>query len=320
VQSVDLSFDVSASVPLPGAHALRATLFVPDATEDLRVIAVAEPGGTYTRAYWHMEVAGHPGYSMAEYFADRGIAVLSLDHLGVGASSRPHDMDSLRIEMLAAANHALVEQLRAAVASGTLSDALPARPMARFVGIGHSLGGCVSVIQQGNHASFDALAVLGWSNLMIEGAYVPHENEAELTAEERRAWIVEQLRRRSENRDDLSVRPPRRRRRERYYGPEVPDAVVEADLGLATTVPRSVSIDVVTPGIAASSAALIEVPVMVAMGEADVSPDPHREVTLYPGSTDVGLFVLERSAHCHNFAPTRARLWQRLLDWFHAVL
>ena len=50
-------------------------------------------------------------------------------------------------------------------------------------------------------------------------------------------------------------------------------------------------------------------------GEIDTSPDPHGEVAFFKASPDVTLMVLERTAHCHNFATLRHRLWDRLDGW-----
>ena len=67
-------------------------------------------------------------------------------------------------------------------------------------------------------------------------------------------------------------------------------------------------------GVAAVAAA-IETPVFLAFGEKDTSSTPHQEPSCYKGAKDVTLFVLKGSAHCHNFAGSRVRLWDRMLQW-----
>jgi hypothetical protein len=37
------------------------------------------------------------------------------------------------------------------------------------------------------------------------------------------------------------------------------------------------------------------------------------------GSPDITTVVLADSAHCHNMASSRHRLWRRLLDWAATV-
>lgn len=61
-------------------------------------------------------------------------------------------------------------------------------------------------------------------------------------------------------------------------------------------------------------------PVFLGYGEVDVSPDPHQDAACYRSSSDVTLYVLAASAHCHNMAGTRQRLWDRLLGWCDAAI
>ena len=59
--------------------------------------------------------------------------------------------------------------------------------------------------------------------------------------------------------------------------------------------------------------------VFVGVGETDTSPAPHREAAIYEASSDVTFYRLTASAHCHNFAGTRQRLWDRILAWIPSV-
>jgi pimeloyl-ACP methyl ester carboxylesterase len=66
------------------------------------------------------------------------------------------------------------------------------------------------------------------------------------------------------------------------------------------------------PGAVADEAARIDVPVLLAMGERDVCRPPAEEVAALKSATDISVFVVPRMAHMHNFAVTRAWLWERL--------
>ena len=68
-----------------------------------------------------------------------------------------------------------------------------------------------------------------------------------------------------------------------------------------------------------SFAALIDAPVLIGYGVVDVSPDPRAEAGLYRRCPDITTLVLADSAHCHNMASSRHRLWRRLLDWAATV-
>jgi pimeloyl-ACP methyl ester carboxylesterase len=63
----------------------------------------------------------------------------------------------------------------------------------------------------------------------------------------------------------------------------------------------------------------IATPLFLAFGEFDVSAEPHREPLAYPSSPDITVVVIPGMAHMHNFADTRAKLWDRFLAWLPAV-
>jgi alpha-beta hydrolase superfamily lysophospholipase len=72
------------------------------------------------------------------------------------------------------------------------------------------------------------------------------------------------------------------------------------------------AVTMMTDGSVAREAAAIDVPVLVASGSVDVIPDPWIEPTAYRNSRDVSVVVVPRMAHMHNFARTRAQLWDRI--------
>ena len=66
------------------------------------------------------------------------------------------------------------------------------------------------------------------------------------------------------------------------------------------------------PGAMADEAARIDVPVLLAMGERDVCHPPAEEVGALKTATDISVVVVSQMAHMHNFAATRAQVWERL--------
>ena len=103
--------------------------------------------------------------------------------------------------------------------------------------------------------------------------------------------------------------------RKLFYWPDVPQGLIEADEAAGSTTPSCLGRDALTPGIVHEASARITCPVFLMHGEIDTSPDPHGEVAFFKASPDVTLMVLERTAHCHNFATLRHRLWDRLDAW-----
>jgi pimeloyl-ACP methyl ester carboxylesterase len=72
---------------------------------------------------------------------------------------------------------------------------------------------------------------------------------------------------------------------------------------------------VLTPGVIAAEAAAVDVPVLLAFGERDVTADPWMEPKAYPAASDITLFVCQRMGHMHNFAGTREKFWARIHSW-----
>ena len=166
MQTLELRIDVSAAVPLAGLHEIAMTAYLPaaDALGAQPVAIFASPGGGYTRHYYDMQPPGHGGYSQAQAHVREGFIFVSYDHLGVGDSSTGHLRD-YTVPQLAAANDAAVREVSRRLSAGTLSDALPALAGLVRIGIGQSMGGCVTVVMQGRHATFDGIAPLGYSAL-----------------------------------------------------------------------------------------------------------------------------------------------------------
>src|SRR6185312_4007512 len=259
------------------------------------------------------------GYSFGHAAAAAGHVVIAVDNVGTGASSRPEDSDAVTLAAMAAANAAVAAEALACLATGDLVPGLGPIAPGRPVGIGHSLGGCLVLLQQAAHTTFDAMAVLGFSNQPLEGIYEDHEREAELTDAERFAWATEHLPPKLWGAPWEALEPyfelPRENFAELFYPPGTAAEVIAADSAGATSVPRRAAIETTIPRVSAAAAEAVDVPVLLAYGATDLSPDPLAEVATYPAAADITLLRLENSAHCHNLSPDRELLWRRLLGW-----
>ena len=56
-------------------------------------------------------------------------------------------------------------------------------------------------------------------------------------------------------------------------------------------------------------------PVLLAYGQEDVTPDPLADVAMFRSTTDIALRLFPQMGHMHNFGATRARLWRALTDF-----
>ena len=306
---IDLKIDVPGSAGVQ----LAATIHLPPADRlgHRPPVMICMPGAGYNRLYYDLP---EPGYSQAEYHAGQGIVLIALDHLGVGESSVPPP-ENCTLADVAAANSAVVRVLVDGLRQGSFTGGQIIEPGA-IIGAGHSMGGFVTVAMQARYRPFDAIAVLGASmvctrlpsrlsgqELRFAGDADPVQAAGELMM--KTDWkfgchwedVPEHL-----VAVDIASKPPE-------FGPVAPWG--------SKTVPYIV--DLVLPGTIAREAAIIDVPVLLAMGERDVCQDPLRELAAFHSTRDLALTIIPRMAHNHNFAGTRAQLWRRL-DAFAAQI
>jgi len=313
----DLTLDLPSSVAPDsvGELAIAATLYAPDEVDEqaLRVL-VCWPGGSYGRDYWDIHLPGRDGYSFAEHMTARGFVVIAADPLGVGDSGRPKDGTLCTYDALADAAHGAVQLIRARLTEGTLTADLPPVAAPRVVGVGHSMGGGLVVLQQARWGSYDAIGVLGYTHGAKARAVSSGDDAA------RRATAVEQAKGfwgdQWEARYGVVDKAPHQKW---LNGPDAPADIVAADNANPVIWAAEPYIDALHVGYTAAYAARVTAPVMVAFGEFDIAERPHDEVAFYERSDDITLFVLAGSYHCHNFQDGRARLWDRLGAWATGV-
>jgi hypothetical protein len=288
------------------------------------LVMFGSPGGGYSRGYFDMHFNGLKGYSQAEYHSARGIIFVEYDHLGVGASSTQHNAE-LTIEMIADGNHAMVREVIARLASGSLQPGFPAIRNPFLIGIGQSMGGGVTIIMQGRHRSFDAVGVLGKSAI--------HTQLPQKTFEAARRARAAFKFTRATPPAELSVSHTSGQVPDFLYPfhwEDVPQDVLDADIAggypLRNSVPEfgsatipSCVVAMMSPGYVTPEASSIDVPVFIGLGERDVCPNPWHEPAAYWSSCDVSLYIVPRMAHMHNFASSRELLWQRIHQWSHMV-
>jgi pimeloyl-ACP methyl ester carboxylesterase len=246
---------------------------------------------------------------------------VACDHLGVGDSSQP-DPQTLTYAKLAQANDIATRSVVDQLSEGLLVDGLGPVRVRATIGMGHSMGGCISIVAQGNHATFDALAVLGFSAIQTS---IPTPNgtlEVELKERDDPTVGLE---------ESIDAAGGVDMFRWAFHWEDVDPALVHADMG--TGYPRTgapppwgspttppVVFTMMSPGVISDEAAAIHSPVLVASGERDVIPDLRAEAAAYRSSRDITVIEVPAMAHMHNFAGTRRQLWQRLHLWGEALL
>lgn len=328
---IEITLEVDAyygSDPTPSGPAkslsIAATVHLPRSLSTPPIAMFAIPGGGYGRGYFDMHFPGHTGYSQVEHHAEHGLIVVAVDPLGVGTSSLG-DLARISFQDLASTYDAAARQIAEKLKTGLLVAELPALSDLVTVGIGQSMGGCITILTQARFGTFDAVASLGYSAIHT---VLPQRTDEETA---RGDAVVQRFAQGSVDADTITHSSteipdfsfP-------FHWEDVPEDILACDMQGGYPVRKTVppfgsgtlpacGLLMMVPGAVAVDAAAIQVPVLIGMGERDVCPNPHAEPAAYAASRDVSLFIVPRMAHMHNFAGTRRRLWDRLVHWSSAV-
>jgi pimeloyl-ACP methyl ester carboxylesterase len=221
------------------------------------------------------------------------------------------------LELMARGDAAVAAQVAARVEKGTLTDALPPLSDVPMVGVGHSMGACLTTMVEAEDRPFSAIALLGYS-VDITNVHADQPTDADLNAAIDETEAI--VRQNSEAlQDGTSTIVPREPLHGLFHASDVPPSLIAADDAVQSRVPIRAVAQVTTPGFVGRYASKVDVPVLLAFGDVDVAPDPRIEAAHFPACRDITLVVVEGSAHCHNFSSGRITLWERLGAWLETV-
>ncbi|MBV8062848.1 MAG: alpha/beta hydrolase [Nevskia sp.] len=287
-------------------------------------VLVCQPGGGMNRRYWDLrpgnglggDAAGDLSFSFAQQMAGRGFIVVFLDHLGVGESDRPEDGYALVPELLVRANQAAVQQVLERLRAGSLLPVLPPLPDLVSIGVGHSMGAMLTLLQQAAFRPYAGLALLGFSTRGMPDYLIPEAKHLAADTAAVRAELV-RLAKATFQVPYPEVKPSPQSNI--FAGAAAEPRGVEA-IKLARDkmlpVPAFMSM---LPGNVAPEAAQIEVPLFLALGERDIAGPPHQVPAAFPASRDLSLHILPESGHSHFLFPARTGLFNRLGGWARLV-
>lgn len=306
-----LRLPLRLTLPDEGPLHIAATLFEPGTGTADPILLVCLPGGGMNRGYFDlMPDDGDAAFSFARQMSVRGFHVLTIDHLGIGDSSRPADGYALDAELLAAANNEALSQV--------VVDLRRSMPTLCSVGVGHSMGAMLTLVQQAQHTPHAAIALLGFSTRGLPD-YTP-PGLADLAKDPRA--LREQL-------------PALARRMFRQPYPKVQrDPQAKGIFGGSAAQPLGVAAlkaasdepllplpayHSMLPGNVAPAAARIDVPVFLAVGDRDMAGPPQQIPAAFTASQDIELQVLPDTGHAHFLFAARHQLFDRLAVWTRYV-
>lgn len=266
--------DVAFEVRVPAAlHAHSRLLF-------------CIPGGGVNRGYFDMD-----GFSFAAPMLAAGHVVVLVDPPGVGDSTRTEDGYALTGTVIAEALHAVLASLRPDFA------ALP------VVGVGHSAGAMLAILQQDGFGDFDALMLLCFGTNGLPQYFKPGIADRAADPAQLRAHLPELA--------AAQFGAP--------YLPPLPDdrdtPQAKAMRAVHDHVVSAVAMQAMAPGNVAAELARVRVPILLAAGDRDMTGPPHLLPAACVACPDLTLHVVQGSGH-HVFVATNARrLYRRIVDW-----
>ncbi|MFP5307274.1 MAG: alpha/beta hydrolase, partial [Gammaproteobacteria bacterium] len=293
----EASLHVAASVWLPADPAPASTLLV------------CLPGGNMNRRYYDLrppdDAADH-SFSFAAQMTARGFIVAALDHLGLGDSSKPQDCWQLTADVLVRANAAATAQLQARLREGRLAPGVAALPQLRSIGVGHSMGAMLTILQQAATRTHDAIVLLGFSTRGLP-EYLPPALKELADPVALRPQLVEHARRMFGQAYPVIHRGGGNNTELFGSGKAEPRgiAALKAATDCLLPLPGLMSM---LPGNVAAEAAMLDVPVFLGIGERDMVGPPHRVPAAFTGSRDITLYLLPETGHSHFLFPARTAL------------
>ncbi|WP_157216767.1 alpha/beta hydrolase [Flavisphingomonas formosensis] len=298
-----LRIDVTEAAALGCAAHIAVELIVPgDAVP--RFLFVCVPGGGMNSRYFDLPTPpGETEVSFARAMLAEGHAVAMIDPLGVGGSSVPEDGFALHPDRMAESHAVATRQILGGLRAGTLIEGYPAAPELRSIGVGHSMGALLTIVQQAAEPMHDALALFGFHTGGLPAQL--SEGDFGLDPVDTRTRLVELTRKRFPD-AFIALEPPPSSR--------PVSAAVAIDRVYLTP-----SYMAMLPGMIAADAAAIDVPVLIALGDGDLHREPHRTPAAYAGSPDITLLVLPDTKHNHFIYPSRTRFFDRVARWAEAL-
>jgi pimeloyl-ACP methyl ester carboxylesterase len=312
-----------AGVQLPGEGELRiaAEVWAPSELDPAAPVTalVCLPGGGMTRRYYNLPVDGAEAdsFSFAKQMVARGFVVILIDHLGIGESDRPADGYAVTAECVASANANATQQIVEQLLEGSLTLDIPALPTLVTLGVGHSMGAMMTLLQQFQRHQHAGLALLGFSTRGLPEYLPPQVRELAQDS----AAVRAKLQRLAKTMfvQAYPVIKPNLQSGAIYSGkgadPRGAAAIKQVSDALLP-VPAFMSM---IPGNVLPEAKQIDVPVFLGLGELDMAGPPHEIPASFPASRDVTLFVIPGAGHSHFLFPARAELFDRLAAWARTV-
>ena len=271
------------------------------------------PGGGMNRRYFDLGGETDSRFSFARQMAARGYVSVLIDPPAIGESDRPEDGHALTPARITEVMGKLHQQVMQTLMAGEIPG-LAAMPDLVSIGVGHSMGAMLTVLQQDAHDSHAALVLLGFGTRGLPQFLPPQAREilddtealrAALPAMAKSAFPKPYPVMHSSNGGEAGI-----------FGSTHADPAGVQALKVANDVLLPVpALMSMFPGNVVPECAAVTVPVYLGIGERDLVGKPEGVPASFAASSDVKLQVLPQTGHSHFLFPARDELFDALADW-----
>jgi pimeloyl-ACP methyl ester carboxylesterase len=264
-----------------------------------RRLQVLVHGGTYNHKYWDVPAINGHNYSYVRFMAEEGYALLAIDQLGTGLSSKP-DGDFVTLSETSSALHQVLAQLRSG--NNPVGQAFD-----RIVLVGHSFGSINSILVQGTYHDADALVVTGLG-------HVPHPLPIPIDLISALAQFP------------YFGLPPEARRQLFYHAPAAdPNVIAYDNANLADLLTRgqlfTTFAAIFNP--AADRVGMVTGPVLVQLGENDAlwpSQFASGEAAFWTSASSITVQGLDQVGHDFNTHLDNKTGWKLIDGWINSTI
>lgn len=312
-----LRLDSGISLPGESTLHLAVDVHVPAQLAQPAIAFVCLPGGGMSRRYYDLATGDDAtSFSFVRQMTARGFVVATLDYLGIGESDRPQDGYALTPELLARANAHVTATVIERLRRGDGAPGLAPQPQLQTIGLGHSMGAMMTIVQQAAFGQHQAIALLGFSTRGLPEYLSPEARAMDAAA--RRADVVRLARAAFKDPYPMIQRTPGSS--ELYASARADPRAAEAIKPALQPLLPVPSFTSMLPGNVAVEAARLEVPVLLGLGEFDMAGPPHQAPCAFTGSRDVTLQIYPGTGHSHFVFPVRMEVFSRIATWARSVI
>lgn len=289
----------------PADQEVYAELFLP-ANGTPTVVQLLVPGFTYDHRYW--TVPGSYNYTTA--MVEAGYAVLALDRIGTGRSSRPPSA-----EVTADSNAHVLHQVVQALRTGGFGPSF-----GTVIGVGHSYGSGVVLVEDAAHHDLDGLVLTGMLHtqapLHARAIDLFHQASEDELLKDRAEWPENYATHKPGFRSRLLEAPGK-------VEPEI-SAYNEAIKGTATLGEGQTLAQTYSPELSRA----VRVPTLIVVGEqdqlfsagegaggADVDAVLARERACYSDAARLEIEVVPETGHALTIHPSAPQFGKLVADW-----